>query len=212
MHKEENEDRKKIDRVYEAVRKSKEYGNIKRVLKPLVQNIKSSDVAKEFLRHYAPKLKNRLRKSKERILLFKEDAKSQDPLRKAIVYLALFETTVTNVVDLVLMLFIAVHHDFYAYWTRKYAKSLDDLDDASLREKLIFLNSHSLQVFSRNINRNLRNKIAHMDFDIDADGRISIGNQKIDLEKEIEHLMVFSLCVAHALEDSGVPKILWALS
>jgi len=51
-----------------------------------------------------------------------------------------------------------------------------------------------------------------MDFEIEPDGKILVKNQRYDLEDEIYRLMGFLLCVAHALEDARVPKVLAELS
>lgn len=191
----EEEDRKIIDKLYETVVKTNEYKILRHVLNLLVENVESSESAKGFLRLYAPSLQNRLERSKKLLYFFREDSKLQNgelvTLRKAFVYLGLFETSLTNVVDLILMFFIAIHHDLYDFWARRYAKSPDDLDRISLSQKLVFLNHHNLQVFSENINRTLRNKVAHMDFEIEPDGKILVKNQRYDLEDEIHRLMAF---------------------
>lgn len=212
---ETREDRERIERLYQNVRELKEYRGLLGFLNSITAEIDSSDKAKRFLKPYAPSLQERFRKSGERMLRFKEVSKLYDgergALLKTFVYLGLFETSVRNIIDLILMLLISLHHDFYLPWGRKYARKLEDLDSAHLGEKLTFLNRHNLQIFSRNINKDLRNKIAHMDFDVDPDGGISFGNQKYDLENEIYRLMAFLLLVTATLEDSGVPKLLGAL-
>lgn len=211
-NKEEAKDRKIIEKLYQAVRKFKEYQGLLGFLNSLVENISSSDTAREFIRPYAPSLQNRFKKSGEKMIYFKELSELHDgqtvTLLKAYVYLGLFETAVTNTIDLILMFFISLDHDFYVPWKREYAKKLEDLDSAFLAEKLAFLNKHNLQFFTRNINKYLKNKMAHMEFDIEPDGRISVGSQRYDLEREIYGLMVFMLTVTAAMEDSGVPKLL----
>jgi hypothetical protein len=106
------------------------------------------------------------------------------------------------------MIFIVDHHDFYVYDNRAYARGLDDLDNASLGEKLSFLNHHGLRIFSQNLNKDLRNKIAHMDFDVNSDGTISVGQQKFDLLYEIIKLSAFVLVIGQALASCGVPSLL----
>lgn len=216
MHQNEEEAkaREMTERIYKAVRKSKEYKKLLKVINPLLREVEQSKTAKEFIKPYAPKLKNRSKKSGERMFLFREDSLLRDAspatltLRAAFTYLALFETSVTNTVDLILMLLIATDHDFYVPWLRRYAKKLEHLDHASLGEKLVFLNKHNLQVISDSINKDLRNKIAHMDFDIEPDGKISVDSQKYDLMDETARLMTFLLALTAAFEDSGMPKLL----
>jgi hypothetical protein len=182
----------------------------------LLAKVELSQKSKEFIKPNASNLQNRFEKNAVRGYRFKELSKLHDgelvTLLKAYVFLGLFETTVTNLVDLIIMFFIADGHDFYVYNKRAYAHSLDDLDEASLGEKLIFLNRHGLQVFSQNINKELRNKVAHMDFDIEPDGKISIENQRYDLDNEIYKLMGFLLLLTAVLEDSGIAKIFRELS
>lgn len=213
---EENEDRKFIDRLYKTVGKMEETKNITVILSSLVRDVESSEKAKNFLKLHAPSLQNRFEKSKKLMVFFREDSKLHNgelvTLRKAFVYLGLFETSLTNVVDMILMLFVAVHHDFYVPWKRMYATSLKHLDHASLSEKLDFLNNHNLQFFSERINRKLRNKIAHMEFEIEPDGKILVGDQRYDLEHEIYGLMVFLLIISNSLAESGVAKLLAELS
>ena len=149
--------------------------------------------------------------------LFRETLKTEGKdelatLREAFVYLGLFETSVTNLIDLILMIFIVNHHDFYVYNKRAYAQSLDDLDDASLGEKLTFLNYHKLTIFSHFLDKNLRNKLAHMDFKTNQDGTISIGQQKYNLIIEAAKLMIFTAVVTEVLDFFDVPSILVKIS
>jgi len=147
---EEEKDREILDSLYKTMTQTDEYRALMHVLGMLVENVRSSDVAKDQLTIHAPDLKRRLEKSKRLMYLFKEDSKLQNgevvTLRKAFVFLGLFETSLTNVVDLILMFFIAIHHDLYNFFAREYAKTLDHLDKISLYEKLLFLNHHGLHI------------------------------------------------------------------
>jgi hypothetical protein len=210
---EQNADEKFLNDLLLKLKNTTEYTNLLKSVSPLVETIKTSDSAKQSLRPYAQTLMDRFEKSAERMKLFKEDAHAEGKdelttLRKAFLYLGIFESSVTNLVDLVLMVFVINHHDFYVYSNRAYARRLDDLDNASLGEKLAFLNYHRLEVFSQNLNKDLRNKVAHMDFDVNEDGTISVGQQKFDLEYEILQLSAFVLVVAQVLNSCGLPSLL----
>lgn len=109
------------------------------------------------------------------------------------------------------MILVANHHDFFVYNKREYAGKLNDLDSSSLGEKLFFLNQHGLQIFSHNLNKDLRNKIAHLDFDTNIDGTVSVGKQKFDLTTEIVKLSAFVLVVGEALKACNVPSLLQEL-
>ncbi len=109
-------DMKILDGLFASIRNTKECAFLKRSLSPLIENVKSSDSAKQSLKPYALKLRDRFVRDAKRSLLFKEDEKKEGAdevttLRKAFVYLGLFESSVTNLIDLILMMFIATHHD-----------------------------------------------------------------------------------------------------
>lgn len=210
-------DEKALDDFALKLKETREYEFLLKSLFPLVETIKTSGSSKQFLKPYAHTLKDRFERGAKRMLLFKEDAKAEGKdelttLRKAFVYMGLFESSVTNLIDLVLMIFVVNHHDFYVYNNRAYARSLDDLDNASLGEKLAFLNYHDLRIFSQNLNKDLRNKVAHMDFEVNEDGTISVGQQKFDLRYEIVKLSAFVLIVGQVLGSCGVPSLLKELS
>jgi len=178
-----------------------------------VNNIRSSDSAKKIIEPHSAVLQERFKKSGERMIAFREIAEKlpkgeTGTLLNTFVYLGLFETSLVNMIDLILLFLISLHHDFFLSYHRKYAKKLRDLDSPPLAEKLDFLNKHHLTVFSENINKFLRNKIAHMEFDTESNGKISIGSKKYDIETEIDLLMAFSVAVLAALQDSGAPELL----
>jgi len=218
VDKQEEADAKILEKASEMLKRTPEYNNIVKSLAPLIESIRSSETAKSLLKLGGVHIfQNRFEKSARRMKIFKEDSKISGTdeisiLRKAFLYLALFETSVTNLVDLVLMIFVANGHDFYIFRNRKYAKKLDDLDDSFLSEKLDFLNHHGLVIFSEHINRKLRNRIAHLDFDIEADGKVSVEQQKYDLQNELVHLEALVLIVANALKECRLPELFRELS
>ncbi len=193
-----------LDEAIQLLEKTTEYQMLVEKLKPLVQPmIPSSEGSKDF-RDFLRQSLTRFKKSGERMRHLKEDSKAEygsqlDTLRKAFLYLAFFETSVTNILDLVVMLLVFNGHDFFVQYPRKYARNLDDLEGVSVREKLDFLNFHGFSIFAENINSNLRNKIAHMDFDIESKGIIYANKQKYDLQNEIIKLEAFVLLSGKAL-------------
>jgi len=179
-------------------------------LKPLVASILSSreKIDKDSIEQLRP----RFEKSGQRMRLFKEDSKAdfdsqQNVLRKAFLFLALFETTVKNILDCIVLLLVLNGHDFFIPYTRKYAKSLDDLDDSSIAEKLDFLNFHGFSFFTKNINKSLRNKIAHMDFDIEEKGVIVVKKERFDLKTEVVKLEATVLLAGKALSIAGFANL-----
>jgi hypothetical protein len=205
-----------MDALYEAIVKTNEYQFLLKSLLPLVESINASSDAKNMLKPYSQVFRERSGKMAKRALLLKEDLKVTatneiTALRKAFCYLGFFESSLTTVIDTMLTIFVVNHHDFYEYDKRCYAVNIDDLDNASIGQKLAFLNFHGLQVLSNNINSDLRNKVAHMDSDIEPNGQISFGRQRVSLEKEIDKLATFVLLTLHVLESSGFTRILATL-
>ncbi|MGA3111582.1 MAG: hypothetical protein ABSE15_06055 [Candidatus Bathyarchaeia archaeon] len=206
-------DEKIVEDLYQAMKGIEEYQTLLTSLKPLVEALKTSPYAATVLQSNTYGLMERSEKMKNRALLLKENVdKSRSTetttLRKAFSYLGLFEASVTTLMDLLLMIFIANHHDFYVFQNKAYAKNIDDLNDSSLGEKLVFFNHHGLSLLAQNINKNLRNKVAHMDFDVQPDGMIKIANQTYDLDYEILKLSAMALLITNVLESLGLPQIL----
>ena len=121
----------------------------------------------------------------------------------AFAYLLRVEVLATFFVDLTLLLLIDEHaclhldpdntHKFV-----RHASSLEDIESPSLplSRKLDFLETHQITFFKEYIDRNLRNKIAHGNFSVDANGDFytisSKGNKKkIDLKQKINKLTNF---------------------
>lgn len=202
-----------LDASIRLLEQTTEYHLFLEKLKPLVQSILSSSDKSKELTDFLKESFNRFKKSGQRMKHLKENSKAEyesqlDTLRKAFLYLALFETSVTNILDLIVMLLVLNGHDFFVQYPRKYAKNLDDLDDSNVAEKLDFLNFHGFSILSENINRKLRNKIAHMDFDIEGKGIIRVGEQKYNLQDEIIKLEAVSLLAGKALGSLGLANLL----
>jgi len=155
----EERDSEILDEAIRLLEQTTEYQILVEKLKPLVQpTLSSSDRSNDF-RDFLRQSFTRFKKSGERIRHLKEDSKAEydsqlDTLRKAFLYLALFETTVTNILDLMVMLLVSNGHDFFVqYPRRKYAKNLDDLEGSTVAEKLDFLNFHGFSILPKNINK-----------------------------------------------------------
>ena len=113
----------------------------------------------------------------------------------ATTYLIETELIGTVYVDRVLLLLIGkgidfhLEPDFNHRYTR-HATSLEDIQapSISLAAKLDFLEANNLTFFNKWINRNLRNKIAHLDYTIKNDSfYLNKGKgPKINLQKELQ--------------------------
>lgn len=67
----------------------------------------------------------------------------------------------------------------------KNIKTRQQIQKTFLRQKLMFLNNNGLKLFPKYFDCNLRNAIAHIDFEIDKDGNIIYDEKMITL-KELE--------------------------
>jgi len=197
-----------LNKATSLLEHTSEYQTLVSKLKPLVESLYPYKQNKKFSEE-VKELQLRFKRSGERMHIFKDDSKvdydSQlNTLRKAFLFLALFETTVTNLLNCLIFLMIRNHHDFFIQLKRKYAKSLRDLDNSyGVSEKLEFLNLHGFSFLTENINNPLRNKIAHMDFDIEGKGVIVVKNSKYDLQTELIKLEAVLLLTARALGNAG---------
>ncbi len=210
---EDEKDEEILNKATALLQNTPEYRRLVLKLKPLIESISALKQNKK-LQESLKELQIRFKRSGERMHIFKDDSKvsydSQlNTLRKAFLFLALFETTVTNMLDCLVFLMILNHHDFFVQLKRKYAQSLRDIDDSfGVAEKLNFLNLHGFSFLTENINNSLRNKIAHMDFDIEGKGVIIIKNTKYDIQEELIRLEAVMLLTARALRNAGFYKLL----
>lgn len=78
------------------------------------------------------------------------------------------------------------HHDIWLEWKQRFVSSFDELSEVPLSVRLKFLKKHELEFFSEICPRDLRNAIAHLNFDIDSDGTIQIKDGKKYTKKELE--------------------------
>jgi len=211
---EDEKDNEILNQTTKLLEQTSEYQKLVVKLKPLVESILSSSEETAKLRDSLKQLQTRFKRSGQRMHLLKEDSKADydsqlNTLRKAFLFLALFETTVTNMLNCLVVLLIHNGHDFFIQFERKYARSLKDLDASyGVAEKLEFLNLHGFSFLTENINNSLRNKIAHMDFDIEGKGVIMVKNEKYDLQTEIVRLEAVMLLTARALNNAGFPNLL----
>lgn len=102
-------------------------------------------------------------------------------MSKLLVYLGLVESIGTTLIDLVLMLLIANGEEMHI--TRgpgiKHVSTPKELRKLDLAYKLYFLESHQLGYFAKLIDRNLRNDIAHLKFEIEENGAIRDSNKNV---------------------------------
>jgi hypothetical protein len=216
---EKKQDLKVLDTLFEEAKKTDEYVDLFKHISPFVGTLRDSDRAKKFLKECMPTLLESLEMSQRRMELFKGYSKAvgKEPviiLGKLFVYLGLFETSLKDSLDMIMLMLMSIGHDFYVERIRSYAQTIKDLDRADLSEKRVFLDLHGFQIISEkkgNLNWLLRNKIAHMDFEIKPDGKISVAGREFDVEHELVKLMRVIAIMWGALKESGFLRILGEL-
>lgn len=210
----EERDSAMVDEEFRRLQRTTEYFQLLKELQPLIEGIASSRKVEE-LDKVLEEASSRSKKSGERMRVLKDDSKAgyesqADTLRKGFLYLALFETSVTNILDLLVIVLVLNGHDFYVQpfgEYPRYAKDLDDLDNSGVADKLYFLKIHGFSMITDNINNKLRNKIAHMDFDTEGKGIIHVGIEEYNLQDEIVKLESILLLSAQVLGSAGLLKL-----
>lgn len=126
-------------------------------------------------------------------------------------YLGLVESIGSTIVDMLVLLLIADGQHFHV--ERSYglpriihAKNFSDISPPSstLADKLCFLDSNGLRTASLLIDRNLRNDIAHLNFDVNKQGEISTNHSKrLDIDERLNRFSKMFMGFLLILEDSG---------
>lgn len=145
------------------------------------------------------------------------EAKKHFNFVAAITYLLETELIGTVFVDQALLLLIGGGVDFhlepdYKHRYTRHATSLEELEAPflSLSVKLDFLSINGLTFFSKWLDRNLRNKIAHLDYEINDKGDFCLkGKRKpVDLQDKISTFKEYFFCVLKVFleEEARITK------
>lgn len=129
-------------------------------------------------------------------------------MNKTLIYLGLVESLGVALLDIVLLLLIANEREVHTGGRfSKHATKLSQLEEIRLANKLDFLNSEGLTMFGRFINRKIRNKIAHLGFTINEDGRV-IGDDgsTINIDAKIDDFWRGVHILTLIFEDIGFVK------
>lgn len=102
-------------------------------------------------------------------------------------YLALVEGFFTTQINFLVFTLIANGHDLYSTWKGKYVDKLNDIEGVNLAFKLKFLRRHGFGIIANKVNIKLRNSVAHLFYEIDRNGTVRFGKQKIT-KKEYDKL------------------------
>lgn len=200
-----------------------EYSQINKELKPLLRRIlnpidkRRSEIiqlkenAKEWYGRFvvAVTIGGKV-SSLQKLITKKEDPQIVSTL-KLFQYLGLVESIGTTIVDMLVLLLIADGKHFHVERSHElprivHAKNFKDLDspNSSLSEKLNFLDNNRLKSTSKICDRILRNDIAHLNFDIDKQGKISTKHCKeLDVDKKLNHFDKSFMGFVHVLTNTG---------
>lgn len=127
-------------------------------------------------------------------------------LMDALNYLVTVELLGTLTVDITILMLVGKGYDLHLepdseHRYTRHVTSLEDLESPamSLSQKLDFLHSNGLTVFTKYIDRVLRNKIAHLEFHIDEKGSFFLRKgkrkKKVNLMAKFLDLTQFSYIV-----------------
>jgi|SRR3989304_2074203 len=120
----------------------------------------------------------------------------KDGRKLSIIYIAVFlweyEGPYSFCVDFSCYLLTINGHDLHNFFKRKYALTFEEIGEVDIFTKLNFLAQHNLGFLNREEDRKLRNKIAHHDFSILADGRIMIDGKTTDVISKWADLCKFA--------------------
>ncbi len=130
-------------------------------------------------------------------------------------YLFSVETS-TNLIADILVMMLAAQGQFLhiepddKYRFIRHATTIEDLESSSvtLAMKLSFLKKSGLTCFQKYVDKNLRNKIAHFDFEIDANGDFFlyqlkegiIDKKKVDVMQKLDTLLLFNSTTMHQIK------------
>ena len=107
-------------------------------------------------------------------------------------FLWIYESVYIFSVDFFCYLLINNGHDLFDSIRRKYAFSFEEISRVDASTKLEFLAVHNLEMFKRDQDRKLRNKIAHHDFTLNDEGIIKVGGVEIKIMERIKDLLRFT--------------------
>jgi len=143
-----------------------------------------------------------------------QEKRKDKTLIDAIMYLLEVEVISNLVIDILIMMLVAKGHIFHIeadeeYLFARHAVSIEDLNSSSvtLGMKVNYLQKNSVDCITKYVDKNLRNRIAHMDFEIDENGDFFIHEKKgkkkkkrYDIFSKLEKLVTFNSTVIDQID------------
>lgn len=116
--------------------------------------------------------------------------------------------------DMLVVLLVTNERDFHVERIHGlpqivHAANFDDLEHVPLAAKMAFLERNGLKETSKFIDRLLRNDIAHLDFNIDEEGKISTKNYgNVNIFERINTFTKKLMIITLILSQEGLDKII----
>jgi len=121
----------------------------------------------------------------------KEASEYDRALIRLVFYLFVAEGGFTNYMNFICFLLTLQGHDLYNYFSRGFACSIDEIAKVESHTKGIFLDKHGFRLFNQGWDRNMRNSIAHCDFEIEDDGTTKISGSPTDIKRKVRQIIYF---------------------
>lgn len=110
---------------------------------------------------------------------------SENAMLKLVYILFMTEGVLSFFMNIIIYtLMVKEHHDVWFEWKQKFVSSFDELFEVPLSVRLTFLEKHGFKFFSEICPKDIRNAVAHQDFNIESDGTIYYKERKKKLAKE----------------------------
>jgi hypothetical protein len=115
----------------------------------------------------------------------------QRSLLRLLLYLTEVEGGYSETVQIICFLLVCNDHDLYDPIRKEFVANYKDLDKIDLSVKLKFLKKHGFQFLNNAVDRDFRNCIAHLSYDIKEDGTVvddKTGKSIKDVDKKSDYL------------------------
>jgi hypothetical protein len=125
----------------------------------------------------------------------------QETLLTLFLYLSVAEGVFSSTVENIAFLLMQNGHDIYNPENREFAGSFEELDKIDLFIKVKFLEKHGFQFLTTAFDRKFRNCIAHLDFAVDDEGKLTNTRTGEEI-KDAEQKLLTLLCTCSLTTDA----------
>lgn len=190
---------------------------VARELEPFLDGLRMKSATYEAFRRTVQKSLPRIEQASEITIKLDDDYKKvKSELYATFSYLGFVESLGNTTVDMVVLLLIANGIDFHIECQHRtprmiHATKIEDLERerVSLTTKLNFLRDNGLKVFTSLIDTKLRNKIAHMKFEVRGN-RVFVDNKHLSViqlfnstRKTIQALIISQKLILDVMKEKG---------